>query len=65
MGYFTPEREAALEWIGWFCDNNISRKVQNEIAEAYPDMVERWEYVQTLSKGGRDTARALKEMVDG
>lgn len=47
-GLFTPEREAALEWIGWFCDNDIPRSMQNEIAEAFPCMIERMEYIETL-----------------
>ena len=48
MGKFTPERNRTIEWQGWLLDNDISREKQNEIAEQYPDMIERLEYIKTL-----------------
>ncbi len=51
MGAFTPEREAMIEWVGWLLDNSVSRKVQNEIANKYPNMTERLEYIKTRTRG--------------
>jgi len=49
-GLFTQERNRMIEWQGWLLDNNISREKQNEIAEKYPDMIERLEYIKTIDK---------------
>ena len=50
MGSFTPERNRTIKWQGWLLDNDISREKQNEIAEKYPDMIERLEYIKTLTE---------------
>ena len=59
-GKFTPERNAMIEWQGWLLDNNVPRSTQNEIAEAYPNMFDRLEYIETLCRHCHEETDVMK-----
>ena len=46
----SEERQMWLKVENWFMDNNVPRTTEQEIKSAHPDIIDQWEYVQTLCR---------------